>query len=99
MEKNKSQISLLELKRLLITIIDYKLPVCFRFRMLGEMWQPSFYRVLKVTEKGVVLNDELRNKTIVIPDLANIVQFELDGRLHTFEPNFHYDLNLAEVSS
>src|SRR5687768_14135834 len=96
MEKTRSLISVLELKRMLVTIADYNLPVCFRYRMLGEMWQPNFLRVVKVTEKGVILNDEINNNTIVISDLSNIMQFEVDGRLHTFEPNFHYNLSSRE---
>ena len=91
MEKEKT-ISVLEVKRLLITIIDYNLPICFRFRLLGEMWYPNFMKVIKVTDEGVLLNDENRGKLVLITDLSHIVQFELDGRIHTFEPNFHYDL-------
>lgn len=92
MEKTKL-ISVLELKRLLVTIVDYSLPICFRFRLLGEMWYPNFMKIVKVTEEGVLLNDESRNKFLLITDLGHIVQFELDGRIHTFEPNFHYHLS------
>jgi hypothetical protein len=96
MEKTKSLISIVELKRLLVTIADYNLPVCFRYRMLGEMWQPNFTRVVKVTEKGVILNDDVKNKTVVVSDLTSMMQFEIDGRLHHYEPHFHYDLSTKE---
>jgi hypothetical protein len=99
MENTKNHISVLELRRLLITLVDYRLPICFRYRMLGEMWQQHFFRVMNVTEKGVVLNDERRNKTIVVPDLGSVMQFELDGRVHNFEPHYHYDVTLKEVMS
>jgi hypothetical protein len=92
MEKTKSLISVTELKRLLVTIVDYNLPICIRYRLLGEMWQPQFMRVVKVTENGVLLNDEKRGRLILVPDLTHLTQFELDGRLHTFEPNYHYTL-------
>ena len=95
----KSLISVLELKRLLVTIIDFDMPVCIRYRILGEMWQSNFLRVVKVTEKGVILNDELRNKTIILQDLTQIIQFEIDGRIHNFQPHFHYDVSLKEVLS
>jgi hypothetical protein len=99
MEKAKSLISVLELRRLLITIVDYNLPVGFRYRMLGEMWQPGFSRVAKVTEKGVILNDDSKNKSCIISDLSQIIQFEVDGRIHTFDPNFHYDVTVKELLS
>jgi hypothetical protein len=95
----KSLISVLELKRLLVTIVDFDLPICIRYRILGEMWQPNFLKVVKIMEKGVILNDELRNKTIILPDLSQIIQFEIDGRIHNFQPHFHYDVNLKEVLS
>jgi hypothetical protein len=95
----KSLISVLELKRLLVTIIDFDMPICIRYRILGEMWQSNFLRVVKVTEKGVILNDELRNKTIILQDLTQIIQFEIDGRIHNFQPHFHYDVSLKEVLS
>jgi hypothetical protein len=98
MENTKNQISVLELKRLLVTISDNSMPICFRYRIMGEMWQPHFMRVVRTTEKGVVLNDETQNKMLVVSDLTQIIQFELDGRIHTFEPNYHYDLSLKEVS-
>jgi hypothetical protein len=96
LEKIKTRISVLELKRMLVTIVDLQLPVCFRFRILGEMWQQNFMRVVKVTEKGVVLNDEISNKTHHVTDLSHIVQFEIDQRLHTFHPHFHYDLTVSQ---
>jgi hypothetical protein len=99
MEKTKDIISVLELRRLLITIADYNLPICFRFRILGDMWKTHFMRIVKVTEKGVVLNEESSNRLIVIADLSLVMQFELDGRIHGYEPNYHYGITIQEVLS
>jgi len=52
---------------------------------------------VKVTENGVLLNDQVKSKFLLISNLAHIVQFELDGRIHNFEPNFHYDLILSTI--
>jgi hypothetical protein len=98
LEKVKNEVSVLELKRLLVTIIDHKLPICFRYRALGDMWQPNFLKVLKITENGVILNDELQNKLVTVPDLSNIMQFEIDGRIYAFGPNFHYDVTIKEMA-
>ena len=49
-------------------------------------------RVHEVTDKGVFLKDEQQNKIIFISDLKWIVQFELDGSIHSFAPNFHYEV-------
>jgi hypothetical protein len=85
-----SKISTLELKRLLALMADNPYSICFRYRCVGDMWQPNFMRVMGVTDKGVVLKDIPRNKIISVPDLKMIMQFELDGSLHGFAPNFHY---------
>ena len=91
-DRDKGLVSVLELKRLLLTVTDNKLPVSFRYRLLGEMWKPNFMNVLRVTEKGVLLKDEVGNKLISVLDLTQIVQFEIDQSIHNFEPHFHYGL-------
>ncbi len=85
-------ITVTELKRLLVAIVETRSAICFRFRKVGEMWYPNFLRVLKVTEKGIILNDEVKNKLFSL-DLSSVMQFELDGPLYGFEPHFHYDVS------
>lgn len=85
-------ISVTELKQMLVVIVDHQLSVCFRFRILGEMWHPTFMRVIRVTDRGVLLNDDVNNKMHHIVDLSHVVQFEIDQRLHNFHPHFHYEL-------
>ena len=87
-----SKITVLELRNLLTMLSENAQTVYFRYRLIGRMWHPNFLKVHEVTEKGVFLKDESQNKTILISDLNWIVQFELDGSLHAFAPNFHYDV-------
>ena len=87
-----SRISVLELKKLLILLSQNAHKISFRYRLIGRMWHPKFMRVTEVTDKGVFLKDQSENKTILISDLEWIVQFELDGRIHSFAPNFHYEV-------
>jgi hypothetical protein len=91
-DKVKTLISSLELKRLLVEIAGKRPDVCMRYRLLGEMWQRNFMRVLKVTDKGVMLNDEVKNKLLSIHDLTSIVQFEIDVKFQEYQPHFHYDV-------
>lgn len=93
-EEPESQISILELKRLLVLLAENVQSVCIRYRMVGKMWEPNFFRVVQVTDKGVFLKDESTNRTISIPDIRMIIQFELDGCVHTFQPNYHYNVAL-----
>jgi hypothetical protein len=93
MTKTYNLISVSELKRLLITITDHGLNVSIRFRLVGEMWQSNYMRILKVTEQGVLLNDEVKNKLIALRDLSQVMQFELDSSIHTYQPHFHYDVS------
>ena len=66
--------------------------ICIRFRLLGEMWEINAMRVIHVTEKGAILNDETRNKLISLSDLSAVMQFEIDAPFQGFQPHFHYNV-------
>lgn len=97
MEKTKTLISALELKRLLVEIAEKRPQVFLRYRLIGEMWQRNFMRVLKATGKGVMFNDEQKSKLIVLPDLNSIVQFEIDVRFQNYQPHFHYHVSPEQL--
>jgi hypothetical protein len=71
----KNLIPVLDLRRLLFELKDLRPDIHIRFRIIGEMWQNNHHHVLKLTEKGVALNDEKSNKLIFILDLNNVMQF------------------------
>ena len=87
----KTLISVLELKQLLIELRDKRSNICFRYRPLGEMWKQNFMSILDVTEKSVVLNDEISNKLIFL-DLSVVMQFEIDAAFQNYQPHFHYEV-------
>jgi hypothetical protein len=89
-EKSKSLISVLELKRLLVELKEKRPDICLRYRLLGEMWIINFMRVIHVTEKGALLNDERKNRLINLTDLSSVMQFEIDAPFQGFQPHFHY---------
>lgn len=88
----EEQIQVLELRRLLYELKDQRPDICVRFRLIGEMWQPNFGRVIKLTEQGAVLLNEHDNQAVSILDLREIVQFELDARYQNYHPHYHYRL-------
>jgi hypothetical protein len=88
-----NQIQALELKRLLHELKDQRPDICIRFRLIGEMWQPTFFRVVALTDNGVALFDSLSNEIAMIKDLREVVQFEIDGKYQNFHPHDHYDIN------
>jgi hypothetical protein len=90
--KAPSKISVHELRALLSTIARHPDSISFRFRLLGEMWQPNFMQVVNADYSTVNLIDETTKKQFFVPDLRMIVQFELDGQINTFEPYFHYEV-------
>lgn len=59
---------------------------------MGAMWEQNFFRVIHVTDNGFFFKDPVNNRMISIPNLKMIMQFEVDGSVHTFQPNFHYDV-------
>lgn len=79
-----------ELKQLLLHIQNPTLNICIRFRLIGQMWQRDFMRVVAVTESIVTLQNDEGNKLYVVNNLNDVIQFEIDQRLFQYEPHFHY---------
>ena len=85
--------SLEDLKQVLGTLANHgDDAVMFRFRLLGEMWQHNFMRVISVSDNSVALSDEINGRIVVLSDLKMIIQFELDGSVRLFKPNTHYEV-------
>ncbi|HEX8041458.1 MAG TPA: hypothetical protein VF490_20060 [Chryseosolibacter sp.] len=80
----------LELKRLLHELKDLRPDIFFRYRLMGEMWQPNYLRVLQLTDKGAVLVDETSRKVVLISDLSNVMQFEVDQSFRQYDAHTHY---------
>ncbi|HTE30022.1 MAG TPA: hypothetical protein VK666_06595 [Chryseolinea sp.] len=89
-----NNISILELRSLLHQLKDRRPDICVRIRLMGEMWQSSYFRIVKVTELGVILNIESGDKLINVPDLKLIMQIEIDNAFMHHQPNFHYSVTL-----
>jgi hypothetical protein len=87
----KNRISAVELKRLLTHISSYSNDVCFRPRVLGEMWMKHHCRISQINDNIVTLFDEKEMKYYLL-NINKIVQFDLDERWQNFQPHFHYDV-------
>lgn len=92
MNEPAKEVSVVELRRLLVELKEHRPDICIRYRMLGQMWAQNFLRVVLVTARGVLLNDETENKLKTIPDLSQIIQFELDKPFQSYRPYFHYEI-------
>lgn len=89
-KKVTTSLNALELKQLLIQLV--KLPqICFRFRLLGEMWMVNMMHVTAVNEKTVLVYDEIETRYHLVK-INNIMQFEIDQRFQNFQPHFHYNV-------
>ena len=86
------KVAVLELKRLLVELHEYRPDICIRYRLMGQMWAQNFLRITGLTGDGVLLNDESSHKLIGIANLSTIMQFELDKTFRTFEAYCHYDV-------
>lgn len=95
MNESTKKVAVLALKRLLVELREHRPDICIRYRLLGQMWANHFLRVLKISDRGVVLNDESSNKLITIPDLSHIMQFELDKSFQSYQPYVHYEVIIA----
>ena len=92
MSELTKKVAVLELRRLLVELKEHRPDICVRYRMIGQMWAQNFLRVVHVTDEGVLLNDETSNKLITIPNLSQVIQFELDKAFQLYQPYFHYEV-------
>ena len=88
---NKTLISVLELRRLMVDLIEKRPDICIRFRLLGELWHVRFMQVVRVTDKGVLLFDDTIGM-VSISDLNFVMQFEIEKPFQAFQPYFHYEV-------
>lgn len=93
---NKTLISVLELKRLMVDLSEKRPDICIRFRLLGELWTTHFMQVMRVTEKGVLLFDNMRG-LVSVSDLNFVMQFEIEKPFQGFQPHYHYEVTPQEV--
>jgi hypothetical protein len=91
-DKTSNEVSLVELRRLLVEVKEKKPGVCVRFRLMGELWAKSFMSIAGVTEKGVVLRDDSANTFVAITNLSDVIQFEIDEPFQSYKPYNHYDV-------
>ena len=96
--ENGNQIEVLQLRRLLYDLHSLRPDIGLRFRVMGEMWQPKHLCVFKVTEHGVALQDPESRRLMLIPDLAQIMQFELETSFQQYEAHVHYAVSPEKVS-
>jgi hypothetical protein len=93
MEATTTMISVSELKRILFSISLREHQICIRYRTIGQLWHPNFLRILNIEDgKRVLFHDDTRKRFIQLQDFSTIAQFELDGRLYPYEPNYHYQI-------
>lgn len=86
------KIPVIELRRLLVELQEHRPDICVRYRLIGKMWMPNFLRITRVTDHGIVLNDESSKKVVMLPDLSQIIQFEIDKAFQLYQPYFHYEI-------
>lgn len=94
--ESKSLISVQDLKRLLIDLKEQRPEIAFRYRLLGEMWCRNGMKVIHISERGVMFNDEINSRLISIYDLSAIMQFELDMPFHGLQAYYQYHVMATE---
>lgn len=90
-ESPERVITAIELKRLLVLMAGSCSEIFFRCRVAGEMWMKNHCRVIRVTDDHVILYDAPSHHYYSIR-INKIMQFDLDDRLHHYQPHFHYQV-------
>ena len=92
MREATKKVAVLELRRLLVELKEHRPDICIRYRLIGQMWAQNFLRVIQISDPGVLLSDETSNKLVTIPDISQIIQFELDKPFQFYQPYFHFEV-------
>jgi hypothetical protein len=85
-------VSIDELKKLLHEFDEKRANVLVRFRLMGQMWSERFMKVIKVTDAGAFFDDSGTRQYVHVPDLRNVIQFEIDTGWNSFQPYYHYQI-------
>jgi hypothetical protein len=96
MDRSKNYITTFYLRSLLSELGSREIPVGIRFRILGEMWKPHFMRVVRLTDRGAIFVDESSKEFVFVSELNDIVQFEIEDRVHELQPHFHYEVTASQ---
>lgn len=94
---SKISVTVLQLRKLLFDLNEKRPDVCIRFRLIGELWMQSFARVSSVTDKGVILTTDHANRVLLVPNLNNVMQFDLDHNFQEYIAHNHYDVILDKL--
>lgn len=97
MKRHPDVISLTEFKKLLAELKETATDVCVRYRHVGGMWCTNFRRVIVVSERQVLFNDEIENRIYRVPDMSMIMQFEIDQRFQHYQPFTHYTIDVSNA--
>jgi hypothetical protein len=97
MERLNNSITTFYLRNLLNDLTGRRPVVGIRLRMLGEMWKPNFMSIVSVTDRGAVFIDDSIQEFVFVPDLSDVVQFELEDRFNDLQPHFHYEVNMRPM--
>jgi hypothetical protein len=63
---------------------------------MGDMWKKNFARITSIVENSLVVEDEQARIILGVPNIANIIQFELDHTFQQYQAHFHYDVILDQ---
>lgn len=91
---SKQNIDIVELRRLLTDILDKRPDIAVRYRLIGQLWQNSFFPVRRLTDKEVIflnIGQQVFTKVLI----SDITQIEIDGSFQGYRPNFHYTVKVA----
>jgi hypothetical protein len=94
----KNCVSVIELKSLLFSVRDLRPDIYVRFRFLGEMWQTTHSRIIRMDDNGGVFCDVHTTQLYAVQDLNNVIQFEIDQSFQDFEPHFHYTIQSVVIN-
>jgi len=63
------------------------------------MWEESFFSISTINDDGALFYNETTGKFLTIRNIGNIIQFEIDHGFRNYQPHFHYDVVIIDVTA
>jgi c-di-GMP-related signal transduction protein len=92
---NQDTITTIELKRLIVELLDHSPNTRIRFRAIGNMWEKNYLQIVHTTTDNAVIVQDKKSAQMKFVPLKQIVEFEIEEKFREFKPQYHYKVGLA----
>lgn len=93
---NTDTITTVDLRRLLVELLDHSPNTGIRFRVMGNMWEKNYLQIIHATTEYSVIVQDKKSDQMKFISLKQVVEFEIEQKFKGFKPNYHYKVEFLD---